>query len=154
MSNGRLDVRIVQTCYPQIYLACHTRHTRAASTAHRLSARDSSLLAHLDERRPSTPSDLARHLGVARSTMSAALKRLRALGYITMTDDPGDRRNVLLRLASKGAAAMRATSVLEPARVRRVLAALSQDDRRDALRGLELLARAAQIVSSRERRRA
>ena len=158
MSNGRrlrrLDVRIVQTCYPQIYLACHTRHTRAASTAHRLSARDSSLLAHLDERRPSTPSDLARHLGVARSTMSAALKRLRALGYIAVTDDAADRRNVLLRLAPTGAAAMRATSVLEPARVRRVLAALSPDDRRDALRGLELLARAAQSVSSRERRRA
>jgi hypothetical protein len=25
------DVRLVQTCYPQIYLACHTQHTRAAS---------------------------------------------------------------------------------------------------------------------------
>jgi DNA-binding MarR family transcriptional regulator len=152
MSDG--DVRIVQTCYPQIYLACHTRHTRAASTAHRLSARDSSLLSHLDERRPSTPSELARHLGVARSTMSAALKRLRGLGYVTMTGDTGDRRNVLLRLAPKGAAAMRATSVLEPARVRRVLAALSPGDRRAALRGLELLARAAQSVSARERRRA
>jgi MarR family transcriptional regulator, organic hydroperoxide resistance regulator len=159
MSNGpplrrlrRQNVRLVQTCYPQIYLACHTRHTRAASTAHRLSARDSSLLAHLDERRPITPSDLARHLGVARSTMSAALKRLHGLGYITMTTHAGDRRNLLLRLAPKGAAAMRATSVLEPARVDRMLAALHAGDRRDALHGLELLARAARQVAARERR--
>lgn len=42
-------VRAVQIAYPQIYLACHTRHTRARSSAFRLSARDSSLLVHLDE---------------------------------------------------------------------------------------------------------
>jgi hypothetical protein len=32
-------VRAVQIAYPQIYLACHTRHTRARSSAFRLSAR-------------------------------------------------------------------------------------------------------------------
>jgi MarR family transcriptional regulator, organic hydroperoxide resistance regulator len=150
MSND--DVRLVQTCYPQIYLACHTRHRRAASSPQALSARDSSLLAHLDERRPTMPSDLARHLGVAKSTMSAALKRLQALGYVTMTHATGDKRQVLLRLTGKGAAAMRATSVLEPARVRRMLTAMSAADRRDGLRGLELLARAAQRVANGDRR--
>jgi hypothetical protein len=34
------DVPLIQTWYPQIYLACHTRH---ASSAHRLSPRDSAL---------------------------------------------------------------------------------------------------------------
>ena len=146
-------VRIVQTCYPQIYLACHTRHERAASSRHHLSARDSSLLAHLDQRRPITPTALASHLGVGKPTMSEAVKRLRALGYLEVEPDPRDRRMVLLRLAAKGAAAMRDTSVLEPARVRRLLRALAPIDRDCALRGLQLLADAAQRISQAERRR-
>jgi DNA-binding MarR family transcriptional regulator len=151
MSNA--DVRIVQTCYPKIYLACHTRHLRAASSETGLSPRDSTLLAHLNEHRPMTPGDLARHVGVGKSTMSAAMKRLRALEYVTVSTDPEDGRTIQLRLAPKGAAAMRASSVLEPARVRRLLAALTRDERRTALQGLELLAHAAQRMMTKERPR-
>jgi DNA-binding MarR family transcriptional regulator len=137
------DVRIVQTCYPQIYFACHTRHVRAASSPHRLSARDSALLAHLDEKHPTAPAVLARHLGVGASTMSAAVKRLVRLGYVEQARDPDDARRVRLRLSTSGARAMRATSVLEASRVRRVLARLAPPDRRAALCGLTLLARAS-----------
>jgi DNA-binding MarR family transcriptional regulator len=140
------DVRLVQTCYPQIYLACHTRHTRAASSPHRLSPRDSTLLAHLDEKRPTTPSVLARHLGVGGPTISAAVKRLVRLGYIEQERDPDDARSVRLRLGQKGAAAMRDSSVLEPARVRRMLEKLAPGDRRAALNGLAVLAEAARRV--------
>jgi DNA-binding MarR family transcriptional regulator len=137
------DVRLVQTCYPKIYLACHTRHQRAASSDTGLSPRDSSLLAHLHERRPMTPTELARHLGVSKSTMSAAVKRVRSLAYVVVSTDPRDGRTVLPRLAPNGAAAIRASSVLEPGRVRRLLGTLSNGDRRTALYGLELLAEAA-----------
>lgn len=140
------DVRLVQTCYPQIYLACHTRHTRAASSPQRLSPRDSTLLAHLDEKRPTTPSVLARHLGVGGPTISAAVKRLVRLGYIEQERDPDDARSVRLRLGQKGAAAMRDSSVLEPARVRRMLEKLAPGDRRAALNGLAVLAGAARRV--------
>lgn len=140
------DVRLVQTCYPQIYLACHTRHTRAASSPQRLSPRDSTLLAHLDEKRPTTPSVLARHLGVGGPTISAAVKRLVRLGYIEQDRDPADARSVRLRLGQKGAGAMRDSSVLEPARVRRMLEKLAPGDRRAALNGLALLAGAARRV--------
>jgi MarR family transcriptional regulator, organic hydroperoxide resistance regulator len=138
------DVRIVQTCYPQIYLACHTRHVRAASSPHRLSARDSALLSHLDETRPTAPSVLARHLGVRASTMSAAIKRLVHLGYVDQGRDPSDARRVRLCLAKKGARAMRDTSVLDASRVQRVLARLTGVERRAVLNGLALLARASQ----------
>jgi DNA-binding MarR family transcriptional regulator len=144
------DVRLVQTCYPKIYLACHTRHQRAATSDTGLSPRDASLLAHLDERRPTTPTELARHLGVSKSTMSAAIKRLRALAYVVVSTDPRDGRTVRLRLAPKGAAAMRASSVLEPARVRRLLGTLRSSDRRAALHGLALLADAAQGMMRKE----
>ena len=140
------DVRLVQTCYPQIYLACHTRHTRAASSPQRLSPRDSTLLAHLDEKKPTTPSVLARHLGVGGPTMSAAVKRLVRLGYVEQDRDPDDARSVRLRLAPKGATAMRESSVLEPARVRRMLGKLGPRDRRTALNGLAVLAAAARRV--------
>jgi DNA-binding MarR family transcriptional regulator len=140
------DVRLVQTCYPQIYLACHTRHTRAASSPHGLSARDSSLLAHLDEKRPMAPSDLARHLDVGGSTMSAAVKRLVRLGYIEQSRHPEDARRFELRLARKGAAAMRDSSVLDAMRVKKLLAMLKPTERRAALAGLSTLARAARQV--------
>ena len=145
------EIRIVQTCYPKIYLACHTRHLRAASSPHRLSPRDSTLLAHLDERRPVRPTQLARHLGIGMPTVSAAVKRLRTLGYLDISINPGDRRQLSLTLTPAGAAAMRETSVLEPTRVRSLLAALNADDRRRALRGLELLARAAHDVMTKGR---
>lgn len=136
------DVRLLQTFYPQIYLACHTSHPpRSANDG--LTARDSSLLAHLDERHPVTPTELARHLGVGKPTLSAAVKRLARLGYIRVERAAADRRVTHLRLGAAGAAAMRDSSVLEPARVRRLLASLSARERKAALDGLGLLARAA-----------
>jgi DNA-binding MarR family transcriptional regulator len=138
------DVRVVQTCYPKIYLACHTRHRNAASSATHISAGDSAMLSHLDEKRGITPSQLAHHLGVGRPTLSAAVKRLSRLGYIAATADRQDRRRVLLHLTVRGAAAMRSSSVLEPLRVERLLAAMTSRDKRLALTGLELLAAAAQ----------
>src|SRR4029453_11820856 len=106
------DVRLVQVAYPQIYFACHTRHIRRASTGIRLSAADSTLLAHLDEEHATRPTALARHLGLAASTLSAAIARLAKLGYVTLNRAAKDGRAVDLRLAAKGASAMQASSVL------------------------------------------
>lgn len=138
----------VQRCYPQVYLACHTRHERARSSATRISPRDSSLLAHLHEDAPATPADLARHLGVGAPTLSAALKRLAALGYVSVRRNGADARRMDVRLTRAGARAMSASSVLDRARVERVLARLSTADRRRAVAGLELLARASRAVAA------
>ena len=146
------DVRIVQTCYPQIYLACHTRHTRARSSAFHLSARDSSLLVHLDETHPTRPAALARHMGVVASTMSAALRRLESLGYVGRTTPDTDRRGAELRLTAKGADALRATSVLEAARVEALLRTMTPAVRARAVDGLTLLGTAARRVGDRSSR--
>ena len=137
------DVRLVQVCYPQIYFACHTRHLRRASTPTKLSAADSTLLAHLDERTSVRATALARHLGVAPSTLSAAVKRLTAHGYIVQDRPARDGRVRVLRLSRSGAAAMQASSVLETTRVRAMLSRLSAAQRKQALAGLSLLAAAA-----------
>jgi DNA-binding MarR family transcriptional regulator len=138
------DVRAVQVAYPQIYLACHTRHVRRRSSVTGLSPTDASLLAHLDEHRAIRPGALARHLGVAASTLSAAIARLTGHGYILQQRDAADRRAIGLVLSIKGARAMQASSVLETARVRRMLERLGRAERARALEGLALLARAAQ----------
>ena len=137
------DVRLVQVAYPQIYFACHTRHIRRASTGTRLSAADSTLLAHLDVDRATRPTELARHLGVAASTLSAALARLAKLGYVTLGRAAADRRAVELRLTDKGAAAMQASSVLDADLVAKMLAHLSSSERKRALQGIGLMAKGA-----------
>jgi DNA-binding MarR family transcriptional regulator len=101
----------IQRFYPQIYLACHVHHVRAASTVHRLSARDSWLLVHLSPTEPLGPGDLAAHMGVGASTLSAAIGRLAALGYLRRESSPGDRRAAALTLTAQGAKVIAATSV-------------------------------------------
>ena len=137
------DVRLVQVAYPQIYFACHTRHVRRASTATQLSATDSTLLAHLDERYTVRATALAKHLGLAASTLSAAIARLASLGYVVQRRDAKDGRVVNLLLSANGAAAMQASSVLESARVKKMLGRLTTAERKRALDGLALLGRAA-----------
>ena len=133
----------IQRLYPQIYLACHVDHVRAASTSWKLSARDSSLLSHLHSGRDTSPRELAAHLGVAASTLSAAISRLQRYGYITSSSLAEDRRQRALRLTPKGGEALRATSVLDADRLTELLLHLSPREQKAALRGLVLLAGAA-----------
>jgi DNA-binding MarR family transcriptional regulator len=146
------DVRILQSCYPQIYLACHTRHARRRSASAGISASDSSLLAHLDELQPMRPGALARHLGIGQPALSASIKRLVSLGLIHATAAPSDARLRHLRLTSKGALAMRQHSVLEASRVEALLKRLEPSHRRAAIDGIELLARAARQMTGAPRR--
>jgi MarR family transcriptional regulator, organic hydroperoxide resistance regulator len=138
-----LDVRAIQAAYPKIYLACHERHQRAASNAHRISERHASILAHLDREQPMSVSVLARHLALAPSSLSATLDTLERLGYLERERESTDRRRVRVRLCERGEAAMQGASVLDTRRLEHVLAQLSASERTQARVGLELLARAA-----------
>lgn len=146
MAVSNRDVRLVQVAYPQIYFACHTRHLRRASSGTRLSAADATLLAHLDDERATRPTQLARHLGLANSTLSAATARLAKLGYVSLDRAPKDGRAVDLRLTAKGAAAMQASSVLDSTLVGKMLARLSVAERKRALDGIGLLAKGARLA--------
>ena len=137
------EVFEVQRLYPQIYLACHTDHVRAASTKWRISSQDASILVHLDRESGMSPRSLANHLGVAPSTLSAALSRLSELGYLTNESAETDRRKREIRLTARGAEAIASTSVLDAARVQAVLKKLTPAERKAAVRGLALLAEGA-----------
>lgn len=142
------DVFEVQRLYPQIYVACHNDHIRAGSTEWRVSSQDASVLVHLDRQAGIRPSALARHLGVAASTLSATISRLEKLGYLSSTPAANDKRQRELKLTARGAEAISATSVLNAEKVGALMKKLTPDERRAAVKGLALLARAAREIRS------
>jgi DNA-binding MarR family transcriptional regulator len=144
------DVLEVLRSYPRIYLACHVEHRTRSSSPTGLTARDGSLLAHVEDPGGTSPARLARHLGIAPSTLSAALARLGAAGMLRLDCDPGDARRRLVRLTEAGREAVARDSVLDPERVEALLARLSASERRRAVEGLALLAEAARRLQEGE----
>src|SRR5262245_23102889 len=142
----------LMTLYPRIYFACHTRHVRDPQTQRLLSRHQASILDHLDELEPTTVMDLAAHMGVTPATMSLAIDRLERKGYVVRLRDAKDRRRVHVRLTSAGVRIKEASSVLDPERVQRLVARLSDADRTRAIEGLGLLAGAADAAVKDERR--
>ena len=145
-------MQIIQVAYPQVYLACHTRHQRKRTSVNRLSSRDSSILAHLDPVVAMKPAQLAAHLSIARSTLSEALKRLTTLGYTSQTartPAAGQRGGVGVLLTPMGLAAIRETSVLEAPRLRALLDTLSAAELRAVARGMSVLTNACSRRASR-----
>ena len=143
MTEVATAARHVMALYPRIYFACHTRHVRDPQSQRLLSRHQASVLDHLDEVEPTTLNDLARHMGVTAATMSLTIDRLERKGYVVRLKDTADRRRVHLRLTSAGVRMREASSVLDPYRVEALVGRLTPDERQAALRGLELLARAA-----------
>ena len=139
------------TLYSQIYFACHTRHVHDPESGTRVSARQASILSHLDSVEPTPLSQLASHMGVTVSTMSIAVDRLVRQGYVVRDRAESDARVRHVRLTTAGERLRAAQKVLEPRLVRAMLSRLSPAERRDALRGLELLGKAAR-EQTKERR--
>ena len=146
-------VSAIQRDFPQIYLACHVDHVRTKSNRHHLSSHDSTLLAHLAEDRATAAGALAKHLGVAASTLSATLGRLEALGHLRRHARARDRRHTEIFLTASGGRAMADASVLDRRRVAGLLAELPAADRARAVEGLALLAHAARAVQTKAPRR-
>ncbi len=139
----RHAIRRLLDLYPRIFLACHLRHVRDPATRREISAHQASILDHLDDREPTGVMDLAAHMGVTASTMSLTVDRLVRGGYVVRRRDSGDGRRVGLLLTAAGLRIKRTDKVLDTARVRSMLARLSRSELEAGLRGLELLAGAA-----------
>ena len=140
------EVETVLRCYPQIYFACHKRHVRDPQTQEVLSGHQASVLDHLDDVHPTPLFDLARHMGVTASTMSLTMDRLVRGGYVVRERSAEDRRRLDLRLTPAGLRIKKQQKVLEPELVASVLSHLDERKRKQALRGLELLAEASRAM--------
>jgi DNA-binding MarR family transcriptional regulator len=133
--------------YPQIYLACHSSHRARKGKKAPITTRDATFLAHIADGAYTEPATLARHLALARSTVSEELKRLRALGLVAMDTADGDGRRRRIELTDAGRQAIVGASVLDATRVRLLLDHLTARDRKAAVNGLRLLAQGARALS-------
>jgi DNA-binding MarR family transcriptional regulator len=133
--------------YPQIYLACHSSHRARKGKKAAITTRDATFLAHIADGAFAEPATLARHLALARSTVSEELKRLRALGLVAMDAADSDGRRKRIELTDAGRQAIVGASVLDAARVRLLLEHLTARDRRAAVKGLRLLAEGARALA-------
>ena len=140
----RESIHTLIRTYPKIFFACHARHRRDPKTAQLVSSHQASILDHLDDVDPTNLTVLAAHMGVTPSTMSLNIDRLERKGYVSRKRDHFDARRVNLLLSEAGLRLKNAQSVLEPQRVRLMLKQLTPRQRDHALRGLVVLAKAAQ----------
>ncbi len=137
-------MRLLLQAYPKIFFACHVRHVRDPETSKVSSAHQASILDHLDDLEPSSLMTLAKHMGVTASTMSLTVDRLARGGHVVREKDPKDGRRVCLRLTPAGLRIKNMQKVLDPELVSAMLSELSPEDREAGLRGLEVLAGAAE----------
>lgn len=140
------DVEAVLSAFPRVLHACRQRHVVDGEAGRRVSAHQAEILGHLHPTDPTMVTELAEHLGVTPSTMSLTLKRLEAGGYVSRERDPADRRVTNVRLTDAGERVRDARTILDPERVARMLDALDPAARAEALRGLVVLAKAADAL--------
>lgn len=86
---------------------------------------------------PATAAELAREVGLTPGSVSRMIDRLDAAGCIRRTDDPGDRRRVLIEASSEGLARISAYYDGLTTRSRDDLAEFTLDETRVLLRFIE-----------------
>jgi len=84
-------------------------------------------------------SELAEHLGVTRSTASAAIERLVQRGLVNRSDDPQERRRLVLSLTVDGSKHLQQAQDAAHSSVTGVLAELSEAQLFQINQGLALL---------------
>jgi DNA-binding MarR family transcriptional regulator len=122
-----------------------------------LSEHERQLLHHIPARAPGvTLGEVADHLALPRSSASVLVKDLARRGFVRRARDRRDERRLALVLTAEGARRVAADSVLDPDRLDAALGALSGDERRALVAGLERVAAAgaaAPAPEARSRRR-
>ncbi|MBM4187285.1 MAG: winged helix-turn-helix transcriptional regulator [Gemmatimonadetes bacterium] len=138
----RDPVRQLLAAYPVLHHALRQRVVDDGAGG-QLSVHQATALSHLDRVHASTLSDLARAMGVALPTMSLLVDRLAKAGMVRRERDDDDRRRVALRLTPAGERAARTKALIDPDRVRLLLASMAPADRSSSIAGVVSLAQAA-----------
>lgn len=140
--------RAILAAYPAVLAACRRREVRDSESGIRLSPHLAGLLEHLDPGEPVQVGELARLLRVTPATASLQIATLVRLRLVSRTRDAKDGRRVHLRLTETGARVREARSLLDPDRIGAALARLPARERRQAVAGARVLARAASELSA------
>jgi DNA-binding MarR family transcriptional regulator len=95
------------------------------------------------QHQPVTVSDLAALLGQRLAAVSALVTRLARAGWVRRSEDPSDRRRILLRLSDEGVTLLQGLNDRSAARFAAVLARMSPQGRRHLAGALDELVRLA-----------
>ena len=108
-----------------------------------LTQHERQLLHHIGTEKGVSLGDVARHLGIPKSSASERVKGLERRGFLARRRDPSDERRLSIVLTDSGVARVTRDSVLDLAPLATALKKISAEDRRGLLVGLERLAAAA-----------
>jgi len=108
-----------------------------------LSQHERQMLDHIPAEKGITLGDVARHLGIPKSSASEQVKSLERRGFLIRRRDAADERRLSIVLTAKGVARTRGDSVLDLVGLAAALRRLTAEDRKALLAGLERLAAAA-----------
>jgi DNA-binding MarR family transcriptional regulator len=147
-----INVNRLMAAYPTIYLACHREHVHADEQGNSITEHQASVLDHLDIARPTTPSRLAEHMGVSRSTMSSTVSRLVHTGLVVRKRARNDHRSIELTLTPAGKRVQDQNTVLNPTLVQQIFTLMPAKEADGALAGIESLAKYAAILLKRRKR--
>lgn len=143
------DTAFVAMALPRIFFACRARGTVDASRGTTLTEHQIRTLSYLDLEDPTMVTELADFIGVTASTMSLNLKRLEVGGYVSRARDPNDRRAMNVRLTEDGRRIVDGHRRFDPERVGAMLQQVRPEERKRALEGIAILARAADAAMAR-----
>ncbi len=93
-----------------------------------ISGRECAVLIAIDERAPLSQQEVARRMGVDRTTMVALIDDLEGKGLVQRRQDPDDRRKNVVVLTDAGRTTLRAASAATEEAERRFLAPLPGAD--------------------------
>lgn len=137
------DIETLLSALPRIQFACRATLVRDPVSGTLLTEGQARILSQLHTTDPTMVTELAEYMGVTASTMSLNLKRLSETGFISRERDPDDRRVMNVRLTESGGMIRESLRELDPGRVEAMLTSLSGEERRLVVRGLTVLADAA-----------
>ena len=146
------QIRRLLDAYPVIFLATHRQHVRSDERGGSVSERQANVLDHLDEKRGTTLSKLAEHMGVGRSAMSIMVSRLVRGGYIVRKRDEKDGRGVALKLTQRGVRVKEQNAILEHDLLKEMFRLMPAEELEAALAGVESFAKYARILLRRRKR--
>jgi MarR family transcriptional regulator, organic hydroperoxide resistance regulator len=109
-----------------------------------LTQHERQLLHHVGAEKGVPLQEVARHLGIPKSSASERVKSLERRGFLTRRRDPEDERRLSIVLTETGVARVRRDSVLDLVRLAAALRKISAEDRKALVAGLEHLAAAAE----------
>lgn len=143
---AKSDVETLLECYLRIYSACHVPSQARGKKTSSVSSNQATVLDNLSLTKGVTVLNLARHMGVAPSTMSLTLDRLERGAFIKRIKDREDGRRTYVFLTPEGDRIQRGQKILEPERIAALLGNLTILERKQAIAGLRNLMEAANTL--------